>query len=637
MKTTNLKFKQFAFFIIALIIGGVLTANFLQPQNNENAHNHSHHHDHAHEEEDWTCAMHPQVKLPKSGKCPLCFMDLVKVDKNAGDEGPRELIISDYAQKLIELETAEVVREFAEKEVRLLGKVEFDETKVTYISSWMPGRLDKLLINFTGIAVRKGEPMAEIYSPELITAQEELLQAKSLKISTSALIQRTAEATLNAAREKLRLLGLSSEKITEIETLGKANEKMILHAPSSGIVIAQNALEGKYVQTGTPIFTVANLSSVWLKIDAYESDLPWIRYGSKVEFTTESQPGKTFSGLVSFTDPIIDNATRTAKIRVSVNNSELLLKPGMFIRATIRSKIDGENQIVNPFYDNKWISPKHPEIVKNEPGKCDLCESELVPAQSFGYAKSENLIAPILVPEAAVLKTGRRAVVYLQKKGHGKTSYEGREVILGTKVRNSYIVKSGLYDGDLVVTRGAFKLDSELQIQARPSMMSEDGEKIFSFDFADELPAGKLQIPGVLAQLFVKSLNSYFNLQESLASDDSVKSFQTILLLAQQFENAPYFENEIWQTQYKNFTTILTAMKQERGIKKQRDVFKALSQQFIRSIKSFEFELPSVYLAYCGMAFNDTGAEWLQRDNKVFNPYWGHRMLRCGRIIGELG
>ena len=251
---------------------------------------------------------------------------------------------------------------------------------------------------------------------------------------------------------------------------------MTIYAPVGGIVIHRNATEGMYVETGTRIFTIADLSRVWVQLDAYESDLNGLRYGSKVEFTTETYPGESFEGTISFIDPIINPSTRTAKVRVIVENAEGQLKPGMFVRAVARPQVADGGRVLNPDLAGKWISPMHPEVVKDEPGPCDVCGMPLVAAESLGYVADESSGAPLLIPVSAALKTGRRAVVYVEIPDQEKPTYEGREVELGMRLGDYYIVESGLEEGERVVTRGAFKLDAELQIRAKPSMMSMPSE-----------------------------------------------------------------------------------------------------------------------------------------------------------------
>lgn len=430
----------------------------------------------------WTCSMHPQFKLPEPGKCPICFMDLIPLDSGAEDEsGPRELTVSERAKALMEIETAPVERRFVSAEVRMVGKVDYDETRVSHITAWVPGRLERLFVDYTGIRVAKGDHMVELYSPELLSAQEELLQAikaaKELANSDVSVVRETTEATIEAVREKLRLWGLTPEQIKAIEKRGTADDHMTIYAPTGGIVIQKNAQEGMYVKTGSRIYTIADLSQVWVSLDAYESDLQWVKYGQEVEFTTESYPGETFSGTISFIHPVLNEATRTVKVRVNVPNKDGRLKPGMFVRAVTEANVATAGRIMDAALAGKWISPMHPEIVKDEPGSCDVCGMPLVRAESLGYVGQEPTEddKPLVIPATAPLLTGKRAVVYVELTDKDRPTYEGREVVLGPRAGGYYLVQDGLAEGERVITHGAFKIDAELQIQAKPSMMTPEG------------------------------------------------------------------------------------------------------------------------------------------------------------------
>jgi Cu(I)/Ag(I) efflux system membrane fusion protein len=316
----------------------------------------------------WTCSMHPQIRQPKPGKCPICFMDLIPVASSGDDLGERQISFSEAAIKLMEIATAPAERKFVTAEVRMVGKIDYDETQVKNITAWVPGRIDRLYVDFTGITVSKGDHMVELYSPELISAEAELLQAvkaaDNVKTAASELVTRTTLATLEAAREKLRLLGLTNEQINNIESSGRTVTHITIYSPIGGVVIHKDATEGTYVTTGTPIYTVADLSRLWVKLDAYESDLPWIRYGQKVEFATEAYPGEVFGGTITFIDPVLNDMTRTVKLRVDVGNPEGKLKPEMFVRAVVRSQVAAGGRVMAPDMAGKWICPMHPSVIK---------------------------------------------------------------------------------------------------------------------------------------------------------------------------------------------------------------------------------------------------------------------------------
>jgi Cu(I)/Ag(I) efflux system membrane fusion protein len=406
-------------------------------------------------------------------------MDLIPVATMEGQVGARTIVFSEDALKLMEVQTTRVERKFVEAEIRMVGKVDYDESRVKEIAAWVPGRIDRLYVDFTGILVSKGDHMVYLYSPQLLSSQAELLQAvKAVQETGGAteLLRRSSAATVEAAREKLRLLGLQKEQIEEIEKTGQPTDHLTIYAPIGGIVIAKHANAGDYVETGTEIYTIADLSEVWVKLDAYELDLAWLRYGQAVEFTTEAYPGEVFKGTISFIAPVLNPQTRTVKLRVNVTNPDGRLKPEMFVRAIVRSKVAGGGMVMDENMAGKWICPMHPSIVKTTAGQCDICGMDLVTTESQGYITAEKPNeAPLVIPASAPLITGTRVVVYVRLADKEKPTFEGREIVLGPRAGNYYLVKEGLAEGELVVTKGNFKIDSALQIQAKPSMMSPQG------------------------------------------------------------------------------------------------------------------------------------------------------------------
>lgn len=420
----------------------------------------------------WTCAMHPQIRQRKPGKCPICSMELVPVKSSSG--GLRTLTIKPSVKKLMRVETVPAQRRYVSVNIRMVGKVEYDETKVSHITAWVPGRLDRLYADFTGIQVNKGDHMVYIYSEELYSIQEELIQA--LKFQKSGV--GTGRLNLvNAAREKLRLLGLTEQQIKEIEQRDRPERHVNIFSPQSGIVIKKLKQEGDRVRIGERIYTVADLSRVWIQLDAYESDLTWLRYGQTVSFTTEAYPGEFFSGQVSFISPVLNKETRTVKVRVNADNRDGRLKPEMFVRSVVESNIASGGKVLDAKLAGKWISPMHPEIVSDMPGKCKVCGMPLVRAETLGYVKAETNPGskPLVIPASAVLLTGTRAIVYVELPESKEPTYEGREVLLGPRAGDYYLVRNGLSEGEMVVTNGNFKIDSALQIQAKPTMMTPEG------------------------------------------------------------------------------------------------------------------------------------------------------------------
>ncbi len=431
----------------------------------------------------WSCSMHPHIQRDGPGQCPICGMDLIPVPEQASDDMDmgRQLSVSASQKALMRIETAPAERRFPVASLRLVGKVTYDETNLAYITAWIPGRIDRLFVDYTGLTVKKGDHMVELYSPELFSAQEELLQANRglREVSKSGLssLRESAKGTVKAARDKLRLWGLTASQIKQLEKTGKPQENVTIFSPASGVVIHKDAQEGMYVDTGSRIFTVADLSSVWVQLDAYESDLQWLRYGQDAEFSTEAFPGEIFHGQIAFIDPVLNPKTRTVKVRVNVDNSDGRLKPDMFVRASVSARLATGGKVVDEKLAGKWVSPMHPEVLSDEPGKCPVCGMDLVKTESLGFAveSMEGVEPPIVIPASAALLTGQRAVVYVEDLHADKPTYLGREVTLGARAGDDYIVTSGLSEGDLVVVSGNFKIDSALQIQAKPSMMNPDG------------------------------------------------------------------------------------------------------------------------------------------------------------------
>ncbi len=610
----------------------------------------------------WTCSMHPHIRQPKPGQCPLCGMDLIPATSGEEQSGLTELKLSEYAIKLAEIQVEKVKYKYVEHEIPLVGKVEFDETKVGTISSWIPGRIDKLYVDYTGITVKKGDHLVSLYSPELIIAQQELIQAsKNLKRyqNSQSSIRKMASQTLTIVKKKLSLWGLKQSQIDRIENKGKIEDHLTIYSPMKGIVIHKNAVEGMYVKTGTKIYTIADLSKVWIKLDVYESDLSWIRYGQSVEFETESYPGKTFTGKISFIDPVLNAKTRTVKLRVNVSNQDFKLKPGMFVRATIKSRLTKSGKVMDPDLIGKWISPMHPEIVKDKPGNCDVCGMKLVKAESLGYASidEDEKDAPLVIPVSAALITGKRSIVYISKPGK-KGVFEGREVVLGPRAGNYYIVKMGLKEGEDVVVNGAFKIDSDLQIQAKPSMMNPQGgvsmkghdhgstaEKSTKKDnkkhVQKKISVNISKIPA-LFKLKVDAISKpYFAIGKDLSGDTlkNIKMSAKDLLSKLKDIDMNLLKGDSHMVWMKIETKISKNAKKLISISdidKSRAIFEKLTDSITEALKHFGSGKEKVYRFHCPMAFDSKGAFWLQDNSDTKNPYFGSAMLLCKDLIEPL-
>jgi membrane fusion protein, copper/silver efflux system len=659
----------------------------------------------------WTCSMHPQIQQPDPGSCPICGMELVPVKKEIEEERPKkkakqpkyacammcvppldlpgkcpicgmdmvaveeedddddgtdasraenvlgEIRLSERARRLAQLEVAPVVRQMVAAEVRMVGKVDFDETRVRTISARVPGRLDRLFVDFTGISVRKGDHLAELYSPELLAAQAELLEAlrtqRAQSQTVSPELRRMREESLRAARQKLLLWGVMPEQLDEIEKRGTTSDHLTIYAPIGGIVTDKRLSEGAYVEEGTEIYKIADLNYVWVMLDAYELDLAWIRYGQDVEFTTEAYGGETFHGTIAFIDPVLDPLTRTAKVRVNVPNPERRLKPEMFVRAVVRSQMMADGRVVSPALAGKWICPMHPEVVAETADNCTQCGMPLVTAESLGYAAedAEDTEPPLVIPSSAPLMTGKRAIVYVaQPDRPGR--YEGREVVLGPRAGDFYPVREGLAEGEQVVVRGALYLDSAVQILGRPSMMHPDpdvpasppghdhqGTREHTMDAAHpehETGPDRLLLPNEANSLFDPIFAAYMGVQHALAHDQYERSADATrelirVLAAFEIQLLPEQVQDEGRSLLTDLTKKVEAIAATKDIESARAAFEPLSNAMITAAKRWGVGSRERLLVYhCPMAFNDRGASWLQDKEGVENPYFGAAMFRCG-------
>ncbi len=466
---TNGWLKMGLILILGMVMGSFLFSTEGQPEMVGD--NHS---DHV-GETTWTCSMHPQIKLTEAGQCPICFMDLIPLANDENSESPDHISLSESAVKLAQIATTPVRWGLAQSQVRLSGKIDYDETRVKNISAWFPGRLEHLYVDYTGIRIKQGDHLLEIYSPELYATQSELLQAyaRMTQPGQSSSSQTTSYSAYQAVREKTRLLGLNNSQIEGILQQGKARSVLQINSPITGIVTHKNAVEGKYVKTGEQIYTIADLSKVWLILEAYEKDLTWLAFGQELSFSVPGLPGQTFTAHISYIDPLVDPIKRSVTVRAVLDNSQGLLKPGMLAEASISVTLNGSGQVVTPQMTGKWACPMHPEILEEHPGDCSVCGMDLVPLETISGSLAAASQA-LLIPASAVLKTGKRALAYVEV-GEGITNkYELRELILGPRVGLEYIIFSGLTAGELVVSNGNFKIDSAMQIAGKKSMMSGD-------------------------------------------------------------------------------------------------------------------------------------------------------------------
>ena len=434
--------------ILAFVLGGRLLGVSETPTMRDEEHTHEAN------ETVWSCSMHPQIRKSEPGQCPICGMDLIPVQGSSEDGGAdaRRVSLSERAKTLARIRTAEAQRlDSGRVQRRLLGRVDYDERSLRTVTAWIGGRIDRLHVSTTGERVKRGQVIATLYSPEFYSAHQDLIQARQqierLRDGATPSSSRAAESALNAARDRLRLLGVPDGELRAMERADKPSERARIRTPFGGTVIERLATQGSYVETGTGLYRVADLSTLWVQLDAYESDLPMLNAGQDVRLRVEALPGEVFRGRVTFVDPVLDPKTRTARVRVEVKNQDRRLRPGMFVEASVQSG-------------------------------------------GAGKGAQESLL---VVPATAPLFTGRRSVVYVELEDVEGPTYEARVVTLGPRMGDLYPVLAGLEEGERVVIHGAFAIDADLQIQGGDSMMNLAGDD----DTAEDHAMHESQAPAV--------------------------------------------------------------------------------------------------------------------------------------------
>ncbi|UFS69815.1 efflux RND transporter periplasmic adaptor subunit [Geomonas sp. RF6] len=369
----------------------------------------------------YTCAMHPFIIKDKPGTCPICGMALIKKVDAAGGQPSAEqqamlghVSVSPTQQIMANVATVTAGESALSKEVNAVGIVQFDQSRQSKVTAWIAGRIDKLNVNAVGAMVSKNQPVAEIYSPDLLATQQEyLLAVKSrdqLKNSPITAISQNGDGLVQSARQRLQLFGVKDSQIAELERAGKPTIRLPIYTPLSGVVIEKMVQQGQYVNTGDVLFNIADLSTVWVEVEVYENEFPNIHIGQRVEIRSQSFPGKPFVGRVAFIYPFLDPKTRTVKVRVEMPNPGMRLKPDMFVNAVIKVPL----------------------------GKS------------------------LVVPMSAVIDTGKRKVVWVETS---PGMFEPRDVQVGQQTDDQVQILSGLKAGEKVAVSGGYLIDSESQLK----------------------------------------------------------------------------------------------------------------------------------------------------------------------------
>ncbi len=557
----------------------------------------------------WTCSMHPQIRKEEPGQCPICGMDLIPVSNmEAETVAADEIQMSEAAVSIANVQTVTVQKAVPGKELYLPGKVQADERRIADITSRFGGRIEKLYVNFTGQQVKRGQKLASIYSPQLVTAQKELFEAAKFK--------ETNPSFYEAAVNKLKLWDLTDTQIQNILEKKEVQYYFNVLSPQSGTVVSRNVSQGDYVKEGESLFEVANLDKVWVQFDAYENDLSWIEEGDKISFTVQSMPGKTFTSKITFIDPVINPQTRVASVRTEVDNPKDQLKPAMFAQGILQASLEGANDA-------------------------------------------------LVIPKTAVLWTGKRAVVYVKKTDVAQPTFAYRQVVLGPEAGDQYVVMEGLEEGEEIVANGVFKIDAASQLQGKVSMMNPEGGNtggsmpgMAGMDMGEassvegkQVPTAEFiegdavdfreQIPDAFRAQLDQVINAYLELKEGLveADENATQKYSSALLEALNEVDGDVLEGtakDFWQEKADFLKQHARLCKEASSIAGKRENFIYLSQALIKVVEAFGVSQQPLYVDFCPMADDNKGAYWLSEVKEIRNPFFGEAMLTCGEVRDEL-
>ncbi len=565
-----------SFLLAGLLLGWFI---FNNSSNNEDETDHKHSES---EEQIWTCSMHPQIRQPEPGDCPICGMDLIPLEENS-NENPLVFSMSDEAVKISNIQTTKIGETGnSENGIALSGKIKPDETAASSVVTHVSGRIEKLYVSYTGQSVAKGQKVAEIYSPQLISAQKELIEASKVKSSNPSLYQ--------AAYNKLKNWKLNDNQIESILESESIIETFSIYAQFSGVIKTKKVSVGDYLKEGEVLFDLQSLSKIWAVFDVYETDIANVKIGDPIEFTTTSYPDEKFTAKVNFIDPLINPSTRTISVRANIQNNNSKLKPDMFI--------------------NGWVKG------------------------------SPNQKATVLVPKTAVLWTGRRSVVYLKLPNQSVPSFEYRNVEIGDAIGDSYKVISGIETGDEVVTNGAFVIDASAQLNNQSSMMNQNLVNARDKSMPDEIIDYSAQVDEYFRNEFKHLISEYLLLKNALTVDDKNGALETIENVNTALTNIHHHHIngnalDYWKKTSHQLSTILEELKSAGEIEDLRKGFVKLSNEIIHASKSFGVE-QTYYIQYCPMANDKKGAYWLSQSEIIKNPYFGSSMLGCGEVTENL-
>jgi Cu(I)/Ag(I) efflux system membrane fusion protein len=566
--------------ILALVIGFAI-AWFIKPNVDQSQVESNLEHDHSSSDpQTWTCSMHPQIQQPEAGACAICGMDLIPLDNSSSSDDPLVLEMTKEAVKLADIQTTVMgATSNAEKTISLNGKIQADERRSSSQAAHIPGRIEQLFITFTGEQVKKGQKLATIYSPELVTAQRELLEAlKFIEINPKL---------TEAARKKLLYWKIPEATIEVIEQSGMIQETFTLYAETNGVVTNRRISVGDYVKKGQVLLDIINLNKLWVLFDGYEEDLANIKVGDKIEFTTPALPGKSFQTRVNFIDPVINPKTRVAALRGEISNNSGLLKPEMFVKGEVKASLSGKEQL--------------------------------------------------MVPKSSVLWTGKRSVVYVKVPDMAVPSFKYREVTLGASLGNNYLIEDGLEPGEEIVTHGSFSIDAAAQLNNQQSMMNQRVSVKGAAETASTTPDYSTQSPSAFKTQLNTLIEAYFGIKNAFVLTDSEAALLAVQPFISQLEKIDVSllkgdAHLYWMKQLKGMQGHSEAISKSKEIEPQRIQFSFLSELMIQTITAFGYDGDTLFIQNCPMAMKDEGANWISDEAQIKNPYFGDKMMKCGTV-----
>lgn len=542
----------------------------------------------------YTCGMHPQVLLPEPGDCPICHMQLVPVDPS---KFGKEIVIDPVIVQDIGIRVTPVITGAVTRVIRTIGTVEYNETAVRDITLKTSGWIEKLYVDYQGKAVEAGQPLLDLYSPDLFAAQEEYLQAYKSRQAASGPATRPVSAVeevrwdtqlLESARKRLENFGISPAQIKELEQTGKAARTMAIRSPYRGLAVIKNAYEGMKAEAGMQLFRIADLSTVWVMVSLYENQLPMVELGQEANVSLSYIPNQAFAAKVTYIYPYLSKELRQVQVRLELENPRLLLKPGMYANVEL-----------------------HSTLAQNR----------------------------VLAPREAVIDTGERKVAFVSM---GQGRFETRNVMVGEEAQDGMIViRDGLKSGELVVTSGEFLLDSDARLREARAKMITAG--LVGLQKATAAVAGASELaslPPEAAAGIVKVLDDYLQIGRKLSSDttEGLPAFGKALADGvDALIKIPIPQDEhFWHRHADEAATIRGKALELMGAKDiaaARETFADLGTATGKLLRATGVP-PSygkeVQELHCPMyRAGQGGTNWLQPAGPVRNPYYGQSMLEC--------